>query len=102
MCLIQFWIAHLRASAKRSAYVFRLHNIRILHPIYEESLHYSRVKVRHDESGLVSNGDLGQDVPDEGAEPGQDDFMRGHQAALAPHTHVAHSVAFVKQCLHLR
>ena len=101
MCLIHFLIAHLRASAKRTANVFRLHNIRILHPIYEESLYYSRVKVRHNECGLVPNRDLGQDVSDEGAEPGQDDLMRGHQATLAPHTYVAHSVAFVKQCLHL-
>ena len=93
-------ILYLSVPTKRFANVFRMKDIWILHPIYQEPLHLSRVKVRHDDDDLVPHGDLGQDVPDEGAEPRQDDLVGGHQTAATPHTHIAHPVALVKQSLH--
>ena len=92
---------YLSVSTKRPTNFFRLKDIWILHPIDQEPLHLSRVKVRHDDDDLVPHGDLGQDVPDEGAEPRQDDLVGGHQTAATPHTHIAHPVTLVKQSLHI-
>ena len=94
-------ILYLSVPTKRFANVFRMKDIWILHPINQEPLHLSRVKVGHDDNDLVPNGALVQDVPDEGAEPRQGDLVGGHQAAAAPDTNIAHSVALVKQCLHI-
>ena len=62
-------------SAKCHADVLRLHDYWVLHPRYQELLHISGCEIRHDDSDIVPDRDLRQDVLDEWTHSSQDYFM---------------------------